>query len=333
MQPNSEVVVGCGSIGQRHIRNASKLGVTEIVGVDKKETSRQEAIEAGATATYADIDSALRHHTPAFGIVAVPNHLNVPIAQRLATADIYLFIEKPLSHTQEGVEELIETVNRSNLVTFVECNFRFQPGIRKLRELLEENVIDTPLSVRIEAGSYLPDWHPNEDYREMYSASAEMGGGAVLDYIHELNYCRWLFGDVQTVTAMTSSRSHLNLETEEIGAILLEMGDGTLCEIHVDYVQRSAARSCKVIGDDGILSWDIDRHTVEQYEPDTDSWIEHELPEWEHNDMYVAELDHFFSCVDSRTETTCDIEEGYIDLLVAMSAHQSAETGEHGTVT
>lgn len=328
-QPNSGIVVGCGSIGQRHTKNAAQLGVEEIIGVDNDEEGRQKAKEAGATQTYSELDDALAELSPDFGIVAVPNHIHVPVAQKLAAADVDLFIEKPISHTQEGVANLISEAEKSNLVTFVGCNFRFQPGIRKLKRLLQKSAIGTPLSVQIEAGSYLPDWHPHEDYHEMYSANPEMGGGAILDYIHELNYCRWLFGEVDEVTAMTTSRSHLNIDVEDLAKLILKIEDGTLCEIHVDYVQRPSARSCKVVGDEGTLQWDLDQHTVQEYKPDEDRWKTHSLPEWDTNEMYINELDHFLSSVESRSETICDLEEGYRDLQTALAALLSAEKKEH----
>lgn len=326
---NSGIVVGCGSIGQRHIENIATLGVSEIVAVDKDRSARSRSEQVGATDVYTDIETALNKHNLQFGVVSVPNHAHIPVAQKLADAGLDIFIEKPLSHTPENVSKLIETVKASGLITLVGCNFRFQPGIRKLRELLQQGVIGSPLTVQIEAGSYLPDWHPDEDYQEMYSASADQGGGAVLDYIHELNYARWLFDDVECVTAMTSSQSHLDVETEDVGAIIMKMENGVLCEVHVDYVQQSYNRSCKIVGDSGILEWDFDRHTIEEYKPSVELHNSHTLPEWETNDMYVSEMEHFLSCIQSRSTTICDIKQGFKDLQVALAALQSAETGRH----
>jgi predicted dehydrogenase len=219
-------------------------------------------------------------------------------------------------------------VEGSDLITLVGCNFRFQPGIRKLKELLQEDVVGTPLSAQIEAGSYLPNWHPEENYREMYSVDPEMGGGVILDYIHELNYCRWLFGKVEEVTAMVSSRSHLNIDVEDLAELVLRMEDGTLCEIHLDYVQQPDSRSCKIIGDEGTLEWNLDDHAVKEYQPERGKWKTHDLPEWKTNEMYVDELDHFFSCVESRCETICGLKSGFKDLQVALSALRSAESGK-----
>jgi predicted dehydrogenase len=330
--PECGVVVGCGSIGKRHIRNAAELGVGELIGIDKRASARIAALDAGASDVYANIGDAFRKHSVQFGIVAVPNHLHVSVARELARNRVDILIEKPLSDTNKHIRGLKRMANRFGLVTLVGYNFRFHPGIRKLRDLLREEVIGQPLSVKIEAGSYLPDWHPQENYQEMYSAKAEMGGGVVLDSIHELNYCRWLFGEVNTVMAMTSSKSHLQLETEDVGAMILEMSDGTLCEVHVDYVQQSPSRTGKVVGDEGTLCWNLNDPLIRQYEPTSDEWINHVLPEWTVDDMYVDELEHFFSRLDSRSATICPINEGHKDLQVALAALKSAEVGSRVAV-
>lgn len=332
-QPESCLVAGCGSIGQRHITNLNRIGVSEIVANDPDPEARGAAESAGASATYSDIESALRNHDPDIGIVCTPNHLHVPVSQRLAEAGLDLFVEKPVSHKLDEIPELIEAVQTKELVTLVGCNFRFHPGIRKVKNLLEAGAISSPLTVQIEAGSYLPDWHPEEDYQEMYSASVEQGGGAILDYIHELNYARWLFGNVKTISAMTSSQSHLDIETEDVGAIIMKMTDGVICEIHVDYVQQSASRNCKVVGDNGTLTWDVDRHTVGHYDPRTNTWETHELPEWDMNKMYISEMEHFLKCVADRSKTICDIEDASHDLQAGLAALHSAESGEHVTVS
>jgi predicted dehydrogenase len=78
---------------------------------------------------------------------------------------------------------------------------RFHPGIARLKELLNKDVIGKAVSARLQVGHYLPDWHPEEDYRQSYSAIKSMGGGVILDSIHELDYIRWLIGEINEVFA------------------------------------------------------------------------------------------------------------------------------------
>lgn len=323
----SIVVVGCGSIGQRHIRNLAEAGVEEIIGVDLDEQKLSSAKQAGVDETYGDISTAITENEIDAGFVCVPNHLHIPVATQLADNGIDLFIEKPLSHTIDGTQELISTAQENNLITLVGCNLRFHPGIQTIKKLLEESAIGKVVSVKIEAGSYLPGWHPDDDYREMYSARKDMGGGAILDYIHEIDYARWLFGDVRSVSAIAGNYSNLELETEDIGAMLVEFEGDLVGEVHMDYIQRSYSRSCKVIGTKGTLNWEWGEESVQQFDPETDQWISHSLPEWSTNDMYMDEIEHFLECIKNRQETISGLDAGKSALEIALAAKKSNTEG------
>lgn len=327
MNNKSIAVVGCGSIGQRHIKNISKIGVEKIIGIDQDKKKLKLAKQAGADETYLDLSSTLQESDIDAGFVCVPNHLHISIASQLADHGVDLFIEKPLSHTIDGTHELISTAQENDLITLVGCNLRFHPGIQTIQKLLEENAIGKVISVKIEAGSYLPAWHPNGDYRDMYSAREKKGGGAILDFIHEIDYARWLFGDVSSVSAMAGTYSDLELETEDVGAMLLEFEKNMVGEIHMDYIQRSYSRSCKVIGTNGTLYWDWQKESVEEFDPEADQWISHTLPEWSMNDMYIDEIQHFLKCVENRQQTISELEAGKSALEIALAAKQSNTEG------
>jgi len=313
----------------RHLENLVAADVGSIVAVDRDPEKQAAATAAGATATYIDLTEALAETDPQFGLVCVPNHLHVPIISKLIEEGLDLFVEKPISHTLDGVPNLVNAAEKRGLTSLVGCNLRFHPGIQKLRELVRADAVGFPTTVRIEAGSYLPNWHPEEDHTEIYSARESTGGGAVLDFIHEIDYARWLFGDVRSVTAMLGRNGDLDIETEDTAAIIVEFENGTIGEIHVDYVQRHYSRSCEIIGTDGTIRWDWHEDHVEEYDPKMEAWIRHELPPWEMNDMYADELEYFLNCVESGAKTFCELRDGWADLRVALAAKQAATQTEH----
>jgi len=327
MMNKSIVVVGCGSIGQRHIRNLAEVGVDEIIGVDHDEQMLNEAKKSGADLTYSDLAPAIQQNNIDAGFVCVPNHLHIQIASQLADKGIDLFIEKPLSHTMDGVTDLISKTKENDLISLVGCNLRFHPGIQTIKELLDKDAIGKTVSVKIEAGSYLPGWHPDDDYENMYSARENEGGGAILDFIHEIDYARWLFGDVSSVSAMAGTYSDLELETEDLGAMLLEFENDLIGELHVDYVQRSYSRSCKVIGTNGTLYWEWQQGSVEEFDPEAEQWVSHRLPEWTMNDMYIDETRHFLQSIENRDETISGLESGKSALEIALAAKRSNTEG------
>lgn len=89
------------------------------------------------------------------------------------------------------------------------CNLRFHDCIKKMKSLLEKETIGKIISVKVECGAYLPDWHPYEDYSKGYAARDDLGGGVVLTCIHELDYLYWFFGEIKEVFSITGKFSNL----------------------------------------------------------------------------------------------------------------------------
>lgn len=322
------LVVGCGSIGTRHARNLSDLGID--LSVFDLDAARQRRLASDVDASAPRSLEAALEDGPDLAVIATPSHHHVEPATEAARAGSHLFVEKPLSNDADGLDELLDVATENDLVTMVGSNFRFHPGIEAIHELLTEDSVGNVVSARIEAGSYLPDWHPDEDYRDLYSAK-EGVGGALLDFIHELNYARWLFGDVEAVTAMLGRGSSLEIETEDTASLVARFEDDVLCEFHLDYVQRAYSRSCHVIGEAGTIRWDWDESAVRRYDPRRETWVEEATwgDEWESNRMYVDEMEHFVRCVERDSETRSPLAEGRDDLEVALAAKKSAETGQH----
>ena len=299
MQENF-LIVGCGSIGKRHIGNLKKIGVKNIIACDLRKDRLKEVKSEFGVKSLNNLEEAWNCN-PTVAFVTTPTSLHIPIAIEAAERGCHLFIEKPLSDTFETVDTLLEIVKRKNLVTIVGCNMRFHPGLRKVKELIDQNIIGTIVAARIEAGQYLPDWHPLEDYRKNYSARIDLGGGVILDAIHELDYARWFLGDVEAVACFAAKKSHLEIETEDTAAILLRFKNGVIGEIHLDYVQRIYSRSCQIIGDEGTIRWDYSEGIVRSYTSTTDTWQKFDNPRnWTPNQMYVDELRHFLRCINVK---------------------------------
>lgn len=323
------LVVGGGSIGRRHTQNLQQLGV-DVSVVDQAAEVRKELASDLNVTTFAELFDGLDSENPDIVVVCTPNRFHVNVATEAARAGCHLFIEKPLSDGMDGVDELEAVVSDQDLASLVGCNLRFHPEIKKIRELLHNDVIGSVVAARIEGGSYLPGWFPDTDYRESYSAREEFGGGVVLDYIHEINYGQWFFGEFETVSAMAAQQSQLEIETNDVAGILARTSDGTLCEFHLDYVQRKYSRSCHIIGEEGTIRWSWPDEQVEWYVVDKDTWHSFDRPDdWTTNDMYIDEMKHFLSSIQTSEETTCPISCGQKDLDVALAARQSSTSGQH----
>jgi predicted dehydrogenase len=121
----------------------------------------------------------------------------------------------------------------------VAYNLRFHPVIQRLRQLLQGETI---ISVQAYMGQYLPDWRPATDYRQSYSASAVQGGGALRDLSHELDYLAWIFGDWQSVTALGGHLSALEIDSDDLFVLLMQMSRCPVVSVQVSYLDRTARR-------------------------------------------------------------------------------------------
>jgi len=320
----SFLVLGCGSIGRRHASNLVSLGVREIAVFDvSRERCKQLASELGVDAV--EMLEQGWERKPDVVIIALPTSLHVPLALEAARRGSHLFVEKPLSDRLDNVDNLLEMVRQQELVTLVGCNMRFHPGLVAIKKLLDEQAVGRIIAARVEVGHYLPDWHPWEDYRQGYSARKELGGGVILDAIHEIDYIRWLLGEVAVVACLAGKFSRLEIDTEDIAAMLLRFENGAVGEVHLDYVQRAYSRTCQIIGEEGTIHWDYTAGTVRWYLARDKSW--HSLanpPEWEPNEMYVDEMKHLLKCLMESEPPTLDVFEAARVLKTALAAKRSA---------
>lgn len=328
----SAIVAGGGSIGCRHAKNLRHLGVATAIA-EPDVTARNTITDDLGIVTYESFSAAIQSESPDFVVVATPTQYHVDIALEAARSGCHLFIEKPISSETKGLSELDSIVSEKNLTSLVGCNLRFHPEVAKIHELVQTGVLGNVAAIRIEGGSYLPDWFQDSDYRESYSARSELGGGVLLDYIHEINYARWIFGEFNVVSAMADKKSELDIDTNDIVGVVAELADGTLCQIHLDYIQRSYSRSCHVIGESGTLHWSWSDEQVNWYVSEENKWNTFHRPDdWELNDMYLAEMKHFLDCLLDSRKTTCPVACGRRDLAVALAARKSSSSGRHISV-
>jgi predicted dehydrogenase len=319
------LVAGCGSIGRRHMRNLLASPGVEVYAQDTSAAARKTVSSEFGLTVYEKFDDGLSIEPDAV-IIATPTNSHVELALKAVAANCSIFIEKPLSNELAAVPALISEAKRRKIVALVGCNMRFHPGVRKVKELLEDAAIGKVLYADIESGSYLPSWRPTVDHRTIYSSSKAMGGGVILDIIHEIDYALWMLGEVGSVACMAGTLSNLEIETEDTADLLLQFRSGVIGHIHLDYFQRVYSRRCKLAGENGVINWDFTAGQVGFYNASTGSWSYYKQPDnYEINQMYIDELNHFIRCLQGSESPTLDLVGAREDLKVALAAKESAE--------
>lgn len=334
---------GLGSIGQRHLRLIRKIrgNKDEIIAFRSHKRQTDDVLDDDMNVlegkTLVDLYAIKEFHTlnealnekPDVAFITNPTSLHVPTAIKAAKAGCNLFIEKSLSDSEDGIDELINIVNMKNRDALVGYQQRFHPGILKIKTWLQERRIGNIISARFENGEYLPQWHPYEDYRQGFAARKDLGGGVLFGINHELDYILFFFGIPDRIFATGGNLSDLEVEMEDIAHVvaMFDVDHGTLpITISFDYLQYPPMKGGLIVGDMGKIVWDyignratlIDRVTGRV----SDHW---EDPRYQRNDMFIAQLNHLFRCIDGMEKPLMTIEDARQSIRIAIAARKSIE--------
>jgi predicted dehydrogenase len=308
------------------LRNLRELGEKDIILL-RSHHSTLDVEEIAGVPVETDLEAALAHQPDAV-VIANPTALHMDVAVPAALAGSHLFLEKPISHSMEGVEDLHSALTRSGARALVGFQYHFHPGLQKVHELLQIGAIGRPLSARVHWGEYLPDFHPWEDYRKGYAARSDLGGGVVFTLSHPFDYLRWLLGEIEGVWAFTSNSGGLEIAVEDNAEIGLRFTSGAIGSVHLDFTRRVTSHTLEITGTLGVISWSNSTGATRIFRASTDAW-ESFLPPvgFERNDLFLAEMRHFIQVSSGAAEPVCTLEDGIRILGLTLAVHESARTG------
>ncbi|MBJ7596051.1 MAG: Gfo/Idh/MocA family oxidoreductase [Candidatus Dormibacteraeota bacterium] len=313
------LVLGCGSVGSRHARNLTDLGLEVAVADVDEGVATTLAAAIGAT-------PVTRESAPPgeLVVVATPTAAHAGDLGWALDRGADVFVEKPLasSRGELATARALALAHRDRIV-MVGCNLRFSEGF----ETVSSNLVSVgrPAALLVDFGWWLPAWRPAADYRTQYSARRALGGGIVLDAIHELDYTIALAGPVEHVHGECDSTGILDIDVEDVADITLRHRGGVQSHVHVDYLRRTYSRSCTVIGSDAQITWDVPRAVVElSRDAGSEAQILAAGIDADPNAQYVAEMRHMLAAMESRTPTCNDIERAAATTEIALTARDGA---------
>ena len=339
--PLRALIVGLGSIGQRHARNLRALlgndvellayrarGLEHVIGEGGVTNAAESVSSRLGIREFTSLDDALARR-PDVAFVCNPTRLHLAAAQRIAEAGCHLFLEKPVSDSLDGVDALARAVEVRDLVAVVGCQLRFHPLLKRVHALLGDGALGRVTSARIACGEYLPGWHPYEDYRTSYAARRDLGGGVILTLIHEIDYAFWLFGAPRRLFAVGGHLSDLEIDVEDTASILMDCGSierSLPVHVQVDFVQRPPSRTCEITGSNGRIALDLAGGTLRRYDEAGELAERLEAMDLERNRLFLDELTHFLACVRRIERPLVPLADGIATLRIALAARDAIET-------
>jgi predicted dehydrogenase len=322
------LICGWGSIGRRHFRNLRTLGEENIV-VYRFGKSTIELDELTGVQVEWDLERALEQWKPVAAVICNPTALHLDVAIPAAAAGCHLLIEKPISDRLDRIDDLRSALAGQGGKVLVGYHLRFHPALAEIKRVLENGDLGRVVGARAHWGEYLPDWHPWEDYRESYSARAELGGGVILTLSHPFDYLRWLFGEVEAVAAEYGERGDLRIGVEDTADVQLQFADGLLASVHLNYIQRPPKHTLEIVATEGTIHWQAELDSALLWDVHSKEWRElGGVKGFERNAMYLDEMKHFIEVVEGRVEPLCSLEDGVQALRIALRAKSTSPEWE-----
>jgi predicted dehydrogenase len=283
------LIIGLGSIGRKHAAALKKIDTSVEIFALRSSEHFEEVKGIQSITSKNQIPKNID-----FIIISNPTSEHFETIKQFSKLRKPLFIEKPLFHQLKKINFPIPTIN------YVACNLRFHPCIDWLKKNLQ--LLGKINEVNIYCGSYLPDWRPNVDFRNIYSAHHQMGGGVHLDLIHELDYCYYFFGKPKSKNVLLKKNSSLKINAIDYANYQLDYTDFAT-NITLNYFRKDVKRQIELVCQNDTFTIDLVKNKITKF----NQTIEHF--EVEPLDTYIEQMKYFIHCVKTKTKPFNSIKE------------------------
>lgn len=293
------LIIGLGSIALKHI-NAIRLMYSKVVFYALRRSKQASKVEGVINIVEC---STIDMSTIDFVIISNPTSEHYSSLKMMIKYKKPVFIEKPLfDKTDANTYELVKYImNDDDIISYVACNLRFLDSLIKLKDILLGERIN---EVNAYCGSYLPDWRPDVDFRKVYSAVKELGGGVHIDLIHELDYMFWLFGEPKETRSYFRTSSSLKVTSFDYANYIWEYDDYS-ASIILNYYRKTAKRSLEIITSENEYKVNLLTNTIKK-----DGIIVFESKQ-NISDTYEVQLRYFIEKIMTGKEKFNQVDEAY----------------------
>jgi predicted dehydrogenase len=304
------LIIGAGSIGERHLRCFRATDRAEVSFVEIYPALRAEvAARYDGAAAYADLDAALAAGPPQVAVVATPAPSHIPIAMRLVAAGADVLIEKPLSISDDGIAELRALVRERGAIAGVAYVYRSHPVLKAMHAAVVGGRFGRPVELVAVAGQHFPTYRPA--YRSIYYNDHATGGGAIQDALtHLLNAGEWLVGPINRVVA---DAAHLVLEgvtVEDTAHVLARHGE-VLASYSLNQHQAPNEVTLTVVCERGTARFEGHSQRWRWATEPGGEWHDETFGPLERDALFVAQAAAFLDAVEARSEPVCTLDAGW----------------------
>ena len=319
------LIVGTGSIGERHLRCFQTLPGVEVTACEPNEELGKAVAERYGCRWFGSVEAALEEGGFDAVVICTPAHTHIPIATQCVERGLHLLIEKPLAVSLEGVEALQNLVCERGVVVRVAYVYRSLLVIQKLKELLDGGVIGEPKQWAMVSGQNFPSFRPA--YRTIYYARHSAGGGAIQDALtHSLHAAAWLLGPFQSLFTDAAHQVLEGVEVEDTVNLIARLGNGgkVMGSFSLNQFQAPNEHRIDIHGTLGSLRSELHHARVGVYLQGSDQWQWHDLPKEDRDGPFTRQAQSFLNAISGKADNLSTLAEGLETLRVNIAALQSS---------
>tara|TARA_A100001015_G_C15036196_1_gene736359 strand:+ start:3136 stop:4131 length:996 start_codon:yes stop_codon:yes gene_type:complete len=325
------LILGLGSIGQRHLRNLKSISkkfkffslrrkyITPLL--DKNNNYKKGSIENIYKIKNFRNFKEIKNINAAF--ICTPSKYHVVEAIELLKKNINIFVEKPIGSSLKKINQLKKIIHKKpKLKSMMGFQLKFNPIILSLKKLILKKTIGKLYNIFIHHGEHIDDFHPYESYVNSYAARKELGGGVILTQIHELDYLFFLFNGFKINVKKTypSKISNLKINVEDNVTANLELVKKNYkikCLLHLNYYERPKKRSILLIGEKGKIECDLNSGKIIIFKNNKTKSI---LLKFDRNQIFINQIKYFINCIkkNKKIKKEYDLLNGIKSLKLAL---------------
>lgn len=335
--------IGLGGAGQRQLRVFKSLlgdeveyamfrarGQTPLLTPDFKVVEGvtiEDHYDLKVHRTFAEALNA----QPDIAVIANPTSLHVPTALAAASRGINVFVEKPLGDSVADLEKLDISCREHESTCYVAYQRRFHPCYLTAKRVVQQGALGEIVDASFETVSFVPQWHPYEDYRRLYAVRKDLGGGVLLTESHELDFCAQLFGLPEKVFCAGGALMCRELDVEDTVSLLLSYGNLTV-RMFLSFMQPDTKRAWSITGTKGHLSWCEQENTLRHHHYESGETYVFPGDDLDRDRPFVDQARFYLEWLAQNNGTETGLEDGKASLLMAVAAKRSMASGKPETI-
>ena len=321
----SALIIGVGSIGERHLRCFQESGLFTVAVCERNAELGRSIMAKYACPFYGTLEESLEAETFDLAVVCTPANTHIPIAMECVRRGLHVLLEKPLSVSLDGVAELKQLADARQRTIRVAYPLRAIPALLALKDLLLEEKLGKIRHLSVVTGQDFPRLRPA--YRTIYYTRHETGGGSIQDALtHQFHTIEWLVSPIRSVFASAAHQVLEGVEVEDTVNLVATLDDGTLASFAFNHFQAHNESTITLNGTQGSARFEMHTQRLGLFPHGGSEWTWTDYSLEKYDQVFIQQAVYFLAAISGQDTPLATLDDALQTLKVNLAALESART-------